>query len=296
MTDTPKQEVTQQLSPRAKTIKEVGEKLEYLLKEHSDAMPKDFNATRFLQNCLTVLRDTKDIEKCTPVSIARTLIKGAYLDLDFFRKECYAIPYGTELNFQTDYKGEIKVCKAFCPRQILDIYAKLVREGDVFEMTVKDGRQIINFSPVNFNDGKVLGAFAVVFYEDGGIIAEQMSAKEIDDIRTKFSKAPNSPAWAKTPGEMQKKVVLRRLTKMVNLKFPNVSAQEAYEEGAESTMDPNKKTIDVIADPFKEEALEHQGAAPVDADATLRAELKAKFPNEQDWQIQARIDDTKAAK
>lgn len=246
----PKQEI--QLSPKQKTLKEASEKLEILLQDQAAAMPKNFNQTRFLQNCITVLRDTKDIEKCTPMSIARTMIKGAYLDLDFFRKECYAIPYGSELNFQTDYKGEIKACKAFSPRPILDIYAKLVREGDKFEMTVRDGKQFVNFEPLPFNEAKTLGAFAVVVFEDGGIMCDQMSVKEIEDVRQKYSKVPNGPAWLKSLGEMQKKVVLRRLTKMISLKFETLESQEAYEEGADSTMDPNRRIIDIeIEDPFK---------------------------------------------
>lgn len=274
-TDQPKQEV--QLSPKAKTLKETYEKLELLLKEQSDAMPRNFNETRFLQNCITVLRDTKDIEKCTPMSIARTMIKGAYLDLDFFRKECYAIPYGTELNFQTDYKGEIKACKAFCARPILDIYAKLVREGDKFSMTVVDGKQLVQFEPLPFNEGKTLGAFAVVLFEDGGIMCDQMSVKEIEDVRQKFSKAPNSPAWQKSLGEMQKKVVLRRVTKMVSLTFPTLKAQEAYEEGADSTMDPNRRIIDVeVEDPFKKAAAAQAASPAGQAQAAPQGSLKTK--------------------
>lgn len=289
MTEQPKQDLA--LSPKAKLLKDVGEKLEFLLKEQANAMPRNFNETRFLQNCLTVLRDTKDIEKCSPVSIARTMIKGAYLDLDFFRKECYAIPYGTELNFQTDYKGEIKVCKAFSPRKILDIYAKLVREGDAFEMVVRDGRQIVNFSPIAFNEAKVLGAFAVVYFEDSGVVADQMSVSEITKVRNQYSKAPNSPAWVKSEGEMQKKVVLRRLTKMISLKFETLDAQEAYEEGADSTLDPNKRIIDInLEDPFDKAEAE---AKVSDADIKIRADLKAKFPLEEEWQIDARLKDMK---
>lgn len=90
-------------------LKETHGRLNQLLATKMDAMPKDFNQTRFLQNCMTVLQDTKGIENCHPVSIARTLLKGAFLGLDFFQKECYAIPYGGELQFQTDsIKAKLK--------------------------------------------------------------------------------------------------------------------------------------------------------------------------------------------
>ena len=92
----------QELTTRNKTIQDASNALSVLLESNVKAIPKGFNQTRFLQNCLTVLSDTEDIEKCTPSSIARCMIKGAYLGLDFYAKECYAIPYGNKLQFQTD--------------------------------------------------------------------------------------------------------------------------------------------------------------------------------------------------
>ncbi|EQB3121731.1 recombinase RecT [Clostridium botulinum] len=66
--------------------------LNSLLKAKEKALPKGFNEARFLQNCMTVLKDIKNIEKCNEVSVVRTMLKGVFLGLDFFNKECYAIP------------------------------------------------------------------------------------------------------------------------------------------------------------------------------------------------------------
>lgn len=293
-----KQEVV--LSPKAKLINEVSARLGHLLTEQIQAMPRGFNDTRFLQNCLSVLRDTKDIEKCTPMSIARCMIKGAYLGLDFFRKECYAIPYGDQLNFQTDYKGEIKLCKQYSKNPIQDIYAKLVREGDQFELYVENGKQILNFKPLPFNEGKIIGAFAVVYYENGSMIAEAMSPKEIEDIRNKYSKAPNSPAWQKSAGEMYKKVVLRRLTKMIDLNFDRSEQDEAFEEGADPTMDPKKQIIDVsIDDPFKEAAQEEAAPAQAvppaatDPDEQIKEVIRKEHPDWNEWQVSDEVEKRK---
>lgn len=290
------------LSPKAKVINEVSLRLGHLLTEQIQAMPRGFNDTRFLQNCLTVLRDTKEIEKCTPMSIARCMIKGAYLGLDFFRKECYAIPYGDQLNFQTDYKGEIKLCKQYSKNPIQDIYAKLVREGDHFEMRVEAGKQILDFKPMPFNEAKIIGAFAVVYYENGGMLYEAMSPKEIEDIRNKYSKAPNSPAWQKSAGEMYKKVVLRRLTKMIDLNFDRAEQDEAFEEGAETTMDPKKQIIDVnIEDPFEKAATEGTAqtqpspAVTIDPDADMKAGIRKNHPEWNEWEVQDEIDRLKKA-
>ena len=70
-----------------------------MIDDKIDAMPKDFNKTRFIQNAMTVLQDIpKDkLSQIDPTSIARTILKGAFLGLDFMSKEAYAIPYGKEL-------------------------------------------------------------------------------------------------------------------------------------------------------------------------------------------------------
>lgn len=211
-------------------LQETHKNLMALLVSKQEAMPKDFNQTRFLQNCMTVLQDTKDIEKCQPISIARTLLKGAFLGLDFFQKECYAIPYGSMLQFQTDYKGETKMAKKYSIRPIKDIYAKVVREGDFFEDEIKDGQQIINFKPLPFNNGKIIGTFAVVLYEDGGMEYETMSTEQIEAIRDNFSKMKNGLMWTKTPEEAYKKTVLRRLTKKIEKDFASAEQAKTYEE------------------------------------------------------------------
>lgn len=222
-------------------LRETHGTLNKLINSKMDAMPKDFNQTRFLQNCMTVLQDTKGIENCQPVSIARTLLKGAFLGLDFFQKECYAIPYGGELQFQTDYKGETKMAKKYSIRDIKDIYAKVVREGDEFKEEIVAGNQIIDFKPVPFNDGVIVGAFAVVLYQDGGMEYETMSTKQIEGIRDNFSKMKNGLMWTKTPEEAYKKTVLRRLTKKIEKDFASIEQAKTYEESSDMQFKQEEK-------------------------------------------------------
>ena len=247
-----------------KQLTDVSNKLKELLQKKVDALPKSFNETRFLQNALTVLSDTEDIEKYNTQSIARTMLQGAFLGLDFFMKECYAIPYGLNLQFQTDYKGEIKLAKKYSINPVKDIYAKVVREGDLFEASIEDGRQVVNFKPINFNDGVILGAFAVCLFEDGSMIYDEMSLKEIEKTRSNFSKAPDSKAWRMTPEEMYKKTVIRRLCKLIHLEFESAEQRRAFEEGSDvdhkkfkwetievETQDPFSKKPEEVADEAK---------------------------------------------
>ena len=224
------------------------------LEKQVSALPSDFNKQRFVQNCMTVLQDGQaDFSKCEPSTVVRTLLKGAFLGLDFFAGECYAIPYGDKCSFQTDYKGEIKLAKKYSSNPIKDIYAKVVREGDEFEEVIENGQQKLNFKPQAFNNGEIVGAFAVCLYKDGSMIYDTMSKKEIEHTRQSFSKAANSKAWKDAYGEMCKKTVLRRLCKLIDLNFDNNEQFEAFEDGGAFDVkgtEPKEveKAVDIMSD------------------------------------------------
>lgn len=213
-------------------VKTFDDKLNDNLLSVTSALPKDFNRMRFVQNAMAVVTSNPDIMKCKQSEIMAGLLKGAYLGLDFANKECYLIPYGNTLNFQTDYKGEIKFTKRYSIRPIKDIYAKVVRKGDDFTEKIVDGHPSIDFNPVPFNDDEIVGAFAVCLFEDCGMLYEAMSNKDIQSVRNNYSKASQSKAWKCSYDEMCKKVVLRRLCKHIETDFESIEAQNAWEESA----------------------------------------------------------------
>lgn len=204
-----------------------------------DALPKDFNKQRFVQNAMALIHDKPELKDYNQNEIIMGLLKGAYLGLDFYNKECYLVPYGGQLNYQTDYRGAKKLAKKYSIRPIKDIYAKLVREEDEFEEVIINGEQGINFKPKPFNDGKIVGAFAVCLYQDGGMIYDAMSLADLENTR-KSSKASNSPAWKNFTGEMYKKTVLHRLCKHIELDFENPTQQTTFMSGMEIETDMEK--------------------------------------------------------
>jgi recombination protein RecT len=205
----------------------------------SDALPKDFNKARFVQNAVALLNDNPSLQKYNQAQIMAGLVKGAYLGLDFFNKECYLVPYGSSLNYQTSYKGAVKLAKKYSIRPIKDIYAKLVRKDDEFEEIIVNGEQSINFKPVVFNDEPIVGAFAVCLFADGGMTCDTMSLADLENTR-KQSKASNSPAWKNFTGEMYKKTVLHRLCKHMELDFENPTQVTMFDAGMEIETDTEK--------------------------------------------------------
>lgn len=207
-----------------------------------DALPRDFNITRFVNNSIALLNGNEPLIKFMKQygtdQIKMGLIRGAYLGLDAMNGEMYLVPYGSTINFMPSYVGMQKLCMKYSAREIKTIYAKVVREGDDFEETIVNGEPSVTFKPKAFNIGKIVGAFAVCLYADGGMVYEVMSLEELEQCR-RSSKAKNSPAWERFTQQMYKKTVLRRLAKSIPLDMDDKLA-DAMNAGLEIETDPAK--------------------------------------------------------
>ena len=200
-----------------------------------DALPRDFNKTRFVQNALALLNDNDTLVEYNKAygskNILAGLVKGAFLNLDFYSNEAYLVPYGKKLQFMPSYRGCVKLLQKYSIRPIKDIYAKVVRQGDEFEEKIVDGQPTIDFKPLPFNDGDIIGAFAVCQFQDGGMQYDVMSRKALDQTRS-ASRSKNSPAW-KFEEEMYKKTVIRRLAKHVQIDFDSPEQLKYFNEEAQ---------------------------------------------------------------
>ena len=211
-----------------------------------EGLPADLNITRFVQNGLALLNGNEALQKYAQQygtgQIKAGLMRAAFLGLDALSSECHLVPYGSALNFSIDYRGDMKLIKKYSTRSVLDVYAKLVRQGDDFRIYVKDGRQTFDFEPKPFNDGAIIGAFAVIIYKDGGFDIEEMSVKELEKVRSK-SKMPNGMPWRDFTGEMYKKTVIHRIKKKVTIEFENPIQKEYWEK--EMKINTGREKVDV---------------------------------------------------
>lgn len=201
-----------------------------------EALPSDFNRARFVQNTVALVQGSEELSRMPQAKLIPALLKGAYLGLDFFNKECYAVPYGQTVQFMPSYTGMVKLAKRFSKRPLTDIYGHIVRDGDEFETGMEDGREYVRFKPKPFNDGPVIGAFAVAQFADGGIKVETMSKVQLDAVK-RMSKAQSGTAWKFFSDEMYKKSVIRRLCKGIDLDMENVEQariMQAEEEAVEA--------------------------------------------------------------
>lgn len=213
----------------------------------TEALPRDFNKSRFLQNTIAVIKEKPDLLKYNQNELLTCCLQASYLGLDFMNKEAWLVPYSGHVQFQMGYKGAAKFVKKYSIRPLADVYAKAVRKGDELDYGIKDNKPFIEWKPVPFNNSEVVGVFAVACFEDGGILYEVMSKEDVDKIR-KRSKASGSGPWVTDYEEMAKKTVLKRLAKGIETDFDNVEQRAAWE----SDNDEFSKTVapSEVVDPF----------------------------------------------
>lgn len=220
-----------------------------------DALPKDFNRERFVQNTIAVLNEKPELQKANKAQLLLGLVKGAMLNLNYQNREFYLLPYGNTVNFQFDYRGLAKVAKQYSIRPIKEIHSDLVREGDKFQFSIVDNNQVVNFEPIPFSDADIVGVFTYIEYEDGSIVCERMSVKDVNDVRNNYSKQSNGNAWSKSWGEMARKSCIRRALKTVELSFENAEAKKIYDEEADAEFVVKKPKAEDIVNVFAEEKI-----------------------------------------
>lgn len=213
-----------------------------------DALPKDFNKARFVQNALSLLNEKPELAKFGQAKIMAGLMRGAMLGLDFFNKEAYLVGYGSDLQYQTSYIGSQKIIKKYAIHKVKNIYAELVREDDVFETGIEANKRYVTFKPKAFNSKPVIGCFAVVEFEDGDIQVETMNLEELEAVRKK-SKMANAGAWKDFTGEMQKKSVIRRLCKRIEIDFENPEQKQIFEADTDIATEPAEiRDVEISSD------------------------------------------------
>ena len=217
-----------------------------------DALPKDLNRQRFIQNALTVVSENKNIQQFPQEQILAGLVKGAVLGLDFMNHEAYLVAYGQQLSFQLSYRGAVKLAKKYSIEPIKGVHADVVREGDDFSYEVKDNKTVINFKPLPFNKGEVVGAYAYVEFENGDVIAELMNIDELEAVRKK-SKMGNGGAWKDWVNEMRKKVVIKRLMKHIDLEMESPQQRTIYDDDEAIATEP-EEIIEVTQNEIEENA------------------------------------------
>jgi recombination protein RecT len=251
--------------------------LEYVVTQVTD-LEKDgrlkFPAEYAVENALRAawlkIQDVQDLQKrpaldvCTRLSISNALYRMAVYGLSPTKDQCYFIVYGDKLQMQTSYFGEMHLAKSV-DKSIKDIYAQAIYKNDDFQYIIRDGVKNITKHEQKFENIKnenIIGAYAVVIYDNGDTRSEIMTMEEIkaawkkskmNPVDENGNLKPNS-THAQFTAAMVKKTVIRRLCNPIikSSDDSNIikqvyveSEREMKEVITEAEIDENANTIDM---------------------------------------------------
>lgn len=176
--------------------------------------PKDYNYVNAVKYAAVVISQTKDLDRCSAVSVAQALSDMALQGLDVSKKQGYFINYNGVLKFFRSYFGD--VAAAVRTGLVKDIKAVVVYDGDEFETGIVNDEEVVTLHKTAFKnrDNKIIGAYAVAVLPEGAKRYCIMTKKEIEANWSK-STAKESAVQREFPQEMSKRTVIRRLVKLL---------------------------------------------------------------------------------
>lgn len=224
-----------------------------------------FNIGLSMQKCLNDKGITWDDVNLD--GLPGKVLDYSLMELNPSNDELYIIAYKGkngkfDLNFEESYRGKRKKAKMFSIDDLIDVRAFVIREGDEYTQNINltgEG-DTVDFKPKSFNDGKVRGAFCYLSFEDKRKNKNiEMSLFELDKVKEAsmkkmFNKV--SPAWQIWESEMQKKSVIRRAMKEIEITIP-VQLQESF-MNTESNDNIFVEPKDITPEPKKIELKEEE--------------------------------------
>ena len=174
--------------------------------------------------CMTLSLAEWPLNVCTASSFAMAVLQGAEVGLPIDGKLGYAVPYKNhkeskrqnqdvyEAKFQPSFVGLTTI--AVRSGQIRRIEAELIFENDDFDHGRQDGKVYLTHKFPIGDRGRLLGAYAIVTFPDGGWNYTLMSAQELAEVQATSKASRDDSPWKKWPNEMRKKTVLKRALKL----------------------------------------------------------------------------------
>ena len=186
-------------------------------------LPSDYVPENAVRAAWLVLQGVVDrsgnpaLEVCTKESIANSFLDMVTSGLSVSKKQGYFVVYGNKLQFDQSYIGDIAIAKRVA--NVKEVNAVTIYKDDIFEYQVDfaTGRKKVTKHEQklqNIDLTKIVGAYAIVTYNDGSSDSEIMT---IDQIKTSWSMGGakgNSPAHNKFTDQMCEKTVIARSLKI----------------------------------------------------------------------------------
>jgi len=178
-------------------------------------------ATEFATRVALIARDNdklRDAIAKNPDSFLSAYMASVSLNLmpNTPEGDAYIIPYGDKVQFQTGYKGLIKLARR--SGEIKTISAELVFNGDDFDVELGTDRRITHkpsFDIDRTNYAGVTHAYATALLTNGENVFAVMTRKELDKIKNSAKAKSTDGPWNQWPERQAIKTVIKRLTQFL---------------------------------------------------------------------------------
>lgn len=145
---------------------------------------------------------------------AVTNVAAIGISLNPAKKQAYLVPRKNKICLDISYIGLLDL--AVASGSILWGQPDLVRETDTFHTNGFDKAPTHLFNPFSKERGAIVGTYVVVKTSSGDYLTTTMTIEECYDIRARsegFKSGRNNP-WVTDEGEMIKKTVIKRASKL----------------------------------------------------------------------------------
>lgn len=185
-------------------------------------LPKDYSPGNALKSAWMTLSELKDrnnqpaLTVCTQTSIANALFKMAVQGLSVIKKQGAFIVYGTELQWQNEYTGNVVLAKRY--GDLKSYKANAIFEGDNFgfEIDTETGRRKVTKHEqtlASFGSKKLLGAYCIYELQDGTKDVEIMNIDQITESWLMNAGKALTKAHKQFPDQQAIKTVINRMCK-----------------------------------------------------------------------------------
>jgi len=193
--------------------------------------------------------------QCTASTVVRSVIQACELGLEAGSAlgEAYLVPFKNnqtnryECQMIPGYRGLIALARR--SGQIAQLEARVVYDGDEFDVAYGMEPTLIHRPSIHGDRGKLAFVYAIARFVGGGTQWEVMTHQEIESIRMRSQTGrQNKGPWNTDYEEMARKTVVKRLVKYLPLSVEMAQAvalDNAVEDGTIALMDD--VTIDADA-------------------------------------------------
>lgn len=240
-------------------------------------LPKDYSAENALKSAYLILQETKNkdnkyaLQHCSQTSIANALFDMVISGLSPSKKQVYFIMYGQQLQLSTSYFGRMALAKRF--GNVKDLRGFAIYKGDEFEFEVdvakgikyvtKHKQKLENLKPDN-----VIGAYAIIYYNDGSTNTEVMNIEQIKKSWNMGQMNGKSKAHTEFADQMAIKTVISRACKLA---INSSNDSELLENVIEDKVIDDKTTEDKVLD--MEQEIDNEEVIEVDFEEQIEEQV-----------------------